>query len=174
MALWLVCRYGSPASVTILMPLAGAGSVLHSFVAAAAGQAVGERRISAGFLVSLPLWFRFNPKADFQFEERAGGFRRSALRARGRGRVRRIADPDDHVGRVPGDLSSWRAIETRLKEYYGHFCCCSSHVGSSRRGICAVFLFWELTLIPMYFIIASGRRAAGLRFDQVRDIHAGR
>src|SRR5271157_3929104 len=59
-------------SVIILTPLAGL--LVLFFIPSSRPQLVklwANAVFLLGFLVSLPLWFRFNPKADFQFEERA-------------------------------------------------------------------------------------------------------
>ena len=59
-------------SVTILMPLAGL--LVLFFIPSSRPRLVklwANAVFLLGLLVSLPLWFRFNPKADFQFEERA-------------------------------------------------------------------------------------------------------
>jgi NADH-quinone oxidoreductase subunit M len=53
-------------------------------------------------------------------------------------------------------LSSWNAIEHRLKEYYGYFL----FLQFAMLGVFLAldfllfFVFWELVLVPMYFIIA--------------------
>ncbi len=61
-------------------------------------------------------------------------------------------------------LSSWNVIETRVKEYYGWFL----FLQFAMTGVFLAldfllfFVFWEMVLIPMYFIIAiwGGERRA--------------
>ncbi len=74
-------------------------------------------------------------------------------------------------------LSSWTAITERLKEYYGHFLLLQIGMLGvfMARDFLLFFVFWELTLVPMYFIIAIwGGAAARLRRHQVHDLHADR
>jgi NADH-quinone oxidoreductase subunit M len=53
-------------------------------------------------------------------------------------------------------LSSWNAVDHRLKEYYANFLILqSSMLGVfMARDFLLFFVFWELGLVPMYFIIA--------------------
>ena len=110
-----------------------------------------------GFLVCLPLVFNFDRSKDFQFVEKASWI--PSLGA------------SYHLG-IDGYslllivltgllgflsiLSSWRAIEHRLKEYYANFLVLQ--VGMlgvfMARDLLLFFVFWELVLVPMYFIIA--------------------
>jgi len=75
-----------------------------------------------GFVVSLPLWFRFNPKADFQFEERAAWVPSlgASWHLGADGYAALLILMTTLIGFL-AILSSWRAIDTRLKEYYGNF-----------------------------------------------------
>jgi NADH-quinone oxidoreductase subunit M len=111
----------------------------------------------AGFLVTLPVVFGFDKRQDFQFVERLPWI--PAVGA------------EYHLG-IDGYslllvvmtallgflaiLSSWRAIETRIKEYYAFFLL--QQVGMlgvfMARDLLLFFVFWELVLVPMYFIIA--------------------
>jgi len=111
----------------------------------------------AGFLVSLPLVFRFDKTvAGFQFEESASWIPTLGV--------------NYHIGidgislllvmltTVVGSLailSSWNAIQERQREYYAMFLL-------QQTGMLGVFLsldffmffvFWEVVLVPMYFII---------------------
>jgi NADH-quinone oxidoreductase subunit M len=111
----------------------------------------------AGFVVSLPLWFSFNPKADFQFEERVSWI--PSLGASWHlgvdGYAALLILMTTLIGFL-AMLSSWRAISERLKEYYGQFLLLQFGMLGvfAARDLLLFFLFWELTLIPMYFIIA--------------------
>lgn len=53
-------------------------------------------------------------------------------------------------------LSSWNAVQHRVKEYYAHFLLLQfSSVGVFMAAdFFLFFMFWELLLVPMYFIIA--------------------
>jgi len=110
-----------------------------------------------GFLVCLPLVFNFDRTQDFQFIEKASWI--PSIGA------------SYHLG-IDGYslllivltgllgflsiLSSWRAIEQRLKEYYANFLVLQ--VGMlgvfMARDLLLFFVFWELVLVPMFFIIA--------------------
>ena len=61
-------------------------------------------------------------------------------------------------------LSSWNAIETRLKEYYAFFLLLQTAMLGvfMSLDLLLFFVFWETTLVPMYFIIAiwGGQRRA--------------
>src|SRR5512141_3232095 len=73
----------------------------------------------AGFLVSLPLAFQFDRTKDFQFEEKAAWIPTIGANYHigidGLGLV--LVMLTTLIG-VVAILSSWRAIEDRLKEYY--------------------------------------------------------
>ncbi len=112
----------------------------------------------AGFLVSLPLWFRFDPAGPmFQFVEKAPWI--PAIGASWHlgvdGYAVLLILLTTLVGAV-ACLCSWSAISERLKEYYGHFLLLQFGMLGvfAARDFLLFFVFWELTLIPMYFIIA--------------------
>jgi NADH-quinone oxidoreductase subunit M len=110
-----------------------------------------------GFLVCLPLIFGFDTTKDFQFVERANwipsigasyylgidGY--SLLLVALTGLLGFIAI-----------LSSWNAIDTRLKEYYANFLLLQTAMMGvfMARDFLLFFVFWELGLVPMYLIIA--------------------
>src|ERR1700704_1490467 len=114
--------------------------------------------VFSGFLVSLPLWFWFDRASTdkMQFVERFPWIQ--------------TLGADFHVG-IDGItlllillttflgplavLSSWSAIENRLKEYYAFMLMLQT-------GMLGVFIsldffmfyvFWEVMLVPMYFLI---------------------
>jgi len=111
----------------------------------------------AGFLVCLPLIFAYDRTQDFQLVEKAEWI--PSLGA------------SYHLG-IDGFslllvvmtgllgflsiLSSWRAIEHRLKEYYAHFLLLQVGMLGVFMALdfLLFFVFWELVLVPMYFIIA--------------------
>jgi NADH-quinone oxidoreductase subunit M len=111
----------------------------------------------AGFFVSLPLWFAFDPGKDFQFVEKAPWIPSIGaswhLGIDGYGLL--LVLLTTLVGFL-SVLCSWSAISERLKEYYGHFMLLQFGMLGvfAARDMLLFFVFWELTLIPMYFIIA--------------------
>jgi NADH-quinone oxidoreductase subunit M len=124
-----------------------------------------------GFLETLPLVARFDRTQDFQFVEKYNWIPTLGasyhLGVDGIGLLMVVMTALIGLLAV---LSSWSAVETRLKEYYAYFLI-------QQVGMLGVFLsldfllffiFWELTLVPMYFIIAiwgGPRRAyAAIKF----------
>src|SRR5215831_7394138 len=111
----------------------------------------------AGFLVSLPLVSRFDKNAPgFQFVERADWV--PSLGAQYLVGIDGISLLLIMLTSVMGFLSilySWSSIQDRVKEYYAMFLLLQT-------GMLGVFMsldfflfyvFWELVLVPMYFII---------------------
>ena len=111
----------------------------------------------AGFLVSLPLVFRFQTGAPgFQFEERADWI--PALGAHyhlGLDGISLLLVMLTTFMGVIAMLCSWSAVQDRVREYYSMFLLLQT-------GMIGVFLsldfflfyiFWELVLVLMYFII---------------------
>jgi len=110
-----------------------------------------------GFLVSVPLWFWYNPQSgDFQFIERApwipsvgaeyflgvDGF--SVL----------LILLTTLMGFI-AILSSWTAITERVKEYYLFLLVLQTGMLGAFMSLdfLLFFLFWEVMLVPMYFLI---------------------
>src|SRR5450432_1063857 len=111
----------------------------------------------AGFLISLPLVSRFQVgRPGFQFEERAEWI--PTLGANYHIGVDGISLLLIILTTLMGFIAilcSWNAIQDRVKEYYAMFLILQT-------GMIGVFLsldfflfyvFWELVLVPMYFII---------------------
>ncbi|MEK7405153.1 MAG: NADH-quinone oxidoreductase subunit M [Acidobacteriota bacterium] len=111
----------------------------------------------AGLLVSLPLIWRFDKNASgFQMVERVEWI--PSLGARyivGIDGISLLLVLLTTVVGFLAILSSWSAIEERVKEYYAMFLL-------QQTGMIGVFLaldfflffaFWEVVLVPMYFII---------------------
>src|SRR5947207_7115746 len=111
----------------------------------------------ACFLVSLPLVTRFDKSIDgYQMVEKANWI--PSLGAKylvGVDGISMLLVMLTTVVSFLAILSSWNAIEDRLKEYYAMFMLLET-------GMIGVFLsldfflfyvFWELVLVPMYFII---------------------
>ena len=145
-------------SAVILTPLAGL--LVLFFIPSSRPQLVklwANGVFLLGFLVSLPLWFSFDPHQDFQFEERAKWIPSlgASWHLGADGYAALLILMTTLVGFL-AILSSWRAIDIRLKEYYGHFMLLQFGMLGvfAARDLLLFFLFWELPLIPMYFIIA--------------------
>ncbi len=110
-----------------------------------------------GLIVTFPLLTGFDRGKDFQFVERASWI--PSIGAEYHlgvdGLALLMVVMTTGVGFL-AILSSWGAIETRLKEYYAWFLL--QQVGMIgvflARDFLLFFFFWELTLVPMYFIIA--------------------
>ncbi|MGA2589162.1 MAG: NADH-quinone oxidoreductase subunit M [Bryobacteraceae bacterium] len=111
----------------------------------------------AGFLISLPLVSRFDKGVSgFQFVERANWV--PSLGAQyliGIDGISLLLIMLTTVIGFIAILSSWNAVQDRLKEYYCMFLLLQT-------GMLGVFMaldfflfyvFWELVLVPMYFII---------------------
>jgi NADH-quinone oxidoreductase subunit M len=111
----------------------------------------------AGFLVSLPLVWRFDKHADgFQMVEKADWIPSLGVKYMlGIDGISLLLVMLTTLIGFLAILSSWSAVEDRLKEYYAMFLL-------QQVGMIGVFLaldfflfyvFWELVLVPMYFII---------------------
>ena len=118
---------------------------------------IANATAAAGFLVSLPLWFVYDStNPDWQFVERmewipsigaqyflgVDGF--SAL----------LILLTTMMG-VIAVLSSWNAIQTRVKEYYIFLLMLQTGMIGAFVALdfLLFFLFWEVMLVPMYFLI---------------------
>ena len=118
---------------------------------------VANVAVAVGFLVSLPLWFRYDPaNPEFQFVERlpwipsigaeyflgVDGF--SVL----------LILLTTLMG-VIAVLSSWNAIRMRVKEYYVFLLLLQTGMIGAFVALdfLLFFLFWEVMLVPMYFLI---------------------
>ncbi|MGA2722083.1 MAG: NADH-quinone oxidoreductase subunit M [Bryobacteraceae bacterium] len=145
-------------SIVLFTPLAGL--LLLLFIPSSNARAIklwANVASFVGFLVSLPLVFNFDRTKDFQFVERAPWI--PTLGA------------TYHIG-IDGlglllvmlttllgflsILSSWNAIHERLKEYYCSFLLLQTAMLGVFMALdfLLFFVFWELVLVPMYFIIA--------------------
>jgi NADH-quinone oxidoreductase subunit M len=111
----------------------------------------------AGFLVSLLLVFRFDKNIDgFQMVEKADWIPSLGVKYMlGIDGISLLLVMLTTLIGFIAILSSWSAVEDRLKEYYSMFLL-------QQAGMIGVFLaldfflfyvFWELVLVPMYFII---------------------
>src|SRR5450756_384821 len=109
-----------------------------------------------GFLVSLPLVFNFDHTKDYQFEEKAQWI--PSLGATYHIGIDGLGLLLVMLTTVVGFLailSSWNAIEHRLKEYYALFLLLQTAMLGVFMALdfLLFFVFWETVLVPMYFII---------------------
>jgi NADH-quinone oxidoreductase subunit M len=110
-----------------------------------------------GFLVSLPLVFNFDSTKDFQFEEKASWIPSIGasyhIGIDGFGLL--LVMLTTLLGFI-AILSSWNAIQERLKEYYAFFLLMQTAMLGVFMSLdfLLFFVFWESVLVPMYFIIA--------------------
>ena len=145
-------------SAVLLIPLAGALILL--FLPAANARRIklfANAVMLIDFLVSLPLWFQFDPHSDYQFVEKVPWIPSiGASYSLGiDGYAMLLVMLTTLIGFL-SILSSWSAIDTRLKEYYANFLVLQTAMLGvfMARDFLLFFVFWELGLIPMYFIIA--------------------
>ncbi len=145
-------------SIVLLTPLAGLLLlVLLPTSSKNVIRIVANLAALAGFVVSLPLVFRFQVGLPgFQFEERADWI--PALGAHYHVGIDGISLMLVMLTTFMGVIAmvvSWSAIQDRVREYYCMFLLLQT-------GMIGVFLsldfflfyiFWELVLVPMYFII---------------------
>jgi NADH-quinone oxidoreductase subunit M len=125
-----------------------------------------------GFAVSVPLWFRFQPFGDpWQFVERAAWIPSIGadyfLGVDGFSTL--LVLLTTLLGAI-AILSSWAAITERVKEYYIVLLLLQTGLIGTFVALDALlfFLFWEVMLVPTYFLIGiwgGGRRFhAALKF----------
>jgi NADH-quinone oxidoreductase subunit M len=153
-------------SIVLFTPLAGLLVLL--FIPSSNARAIkiwANLAALIGFLVSLPLVFQFDRTKDFQFVEKASWIPSLGasyhLGIDGIGLL--LVMLTTAIG-VIAILSSWNAIQDRLKEYYAFFLLLQTGMLGVFMALdfLLFFIFWETVLIPMYFIIAiwGGQRRA--------------
>ena len=110
-----------------------------------------------GFVISVPLWFWYNPaNADFQFVERAPWIPSVGaeyfLGVDGFSMLLILLTT--MMGSI-AVLSSWTAITERVKEYYIFLLVLQTGMLGAFMSLdfLLFFLFWEVMLVPMYFLI---------------------
>jgi len=145
-------------SIVLLTPLVGAIPLLFIPSKRALWIKVWANAVMfAGFLLSLPLWFKFDPRFDYQFVEKAPWIPTigASWNLGIDGYALLLVLLTTLVGFL-SVLSSWSAIEERIKEYYVNFLVLQTAMLGvfMARDFLLFFVFWELTLVPMYFIIA--------------------
>ncbi len=126
----------------------------------------------AGFLLATPLWFSYNPKSpDFQFVERARWI--PSIGAEYFLGVDGISTLLILLTTLMGFiaiLSSWSAITERVKEYYFALLVLQTGMLGAFMSLdfLLFFLFWEVMLVPMYFLIgiwgSSNRLYSAIKF----------
>src|ERR1041385_409458 len=110
-----------------------------------------------GFAISIPLWFWYNPQsADFQFVERAPWI--PSIGAEYFLGVDGLSTLLILLTTLMGFiavLSSWTAITERVKEYYIFLLVLQTGMLGAFMSLdfLLFFLFWEVMLVPMYFLI---------------------
>src|SRR5216683_6381230 len=110
-----------------------------------------------GFLVSLPLVVQFDHTKDFQFVERASWIPSiGASYHLGIDGLSLLLVMLTTLLGFLSILSSWTAIQDRLKEYYAFFLILQTGMLGVFMALdfLLFFVFWETVLVPMYFIIA--------------------
>src|SRR3954467_8611172 len=145
-------------SILLFLPLVGALILL--FVPRQNDDAVrwiANTVALAGFLVSVPLWFWFNPQGgDFQLVERAPWI--PSIGAEYFLGVDGLSTLLILLTTLMGFiaiLSSWTAISERVKEYYIFLLVLQTGMLGAFMALdfLLFFLFWEVMLVPMYFLI---------------------
>jgi NADH-quinone oxidoreductase subunit M len=110
-----------------------------------------------GFVVSVPLWFWFDPQGmDYQFVERAAWI--PSIGAEYFLGVDGLSTLLILLTTLMGFiavLSSWTAITERVKEYYIFLLVLQTGMLGAFMSLdfLLFFLFWEVMLVPMYFLI---------------------
>jgi NADH-quinone oxidoreductase subunit M len=110
-----------------------------------------------GFAVSVPLWFRYQPSgADFQFVERVPWIPSvGAEYFLGVDGLSVLLILLTTMMGFIAVLSSWTAITERVKEYYIFLLILQTGMLGAFMSLdfLLFFLFWEVMLVPMYFLI---------------------
>jgi NADH-quinone oxidoreductase subunit M len=110
-----------------------------------------------GFIISVPLWFWFNPQGpEFQFTERAQWIPSiGAEYFLGIDGLSTLLILLTTMMGFIAILSSWNAITERVKEYYIFLLVLQSGMLGAFMALdfLLFFLFWEVMLVPMYFLI---------------------
>jgi NADH-quinone oxidoreductase subunit M len=159
-------------SVVLFTPLVGLLVLL--FIPASNPRAVklwANLASFTGFLVSLPLVFQFDRTKDFQFAERASWIPSiGASYHLGIDGLSLLLVMLTTLLGFLSILSSWTAIQDRLKEYYAFFLLLQVGMLGVFMSLdfLLFFVFWETVLVPMYFIIAiwggARRMYAAIKF----------
>ncbi|HSB16986.1 MAG TPA: NADH-quinone oxidoreductase subunit M [Bryobacteraceae bacterium] len=145
-------------SIVLFTPLVGFFVLL--FIPSSKPQAVklwANIASFAGFAVCLPLVFQFDRTKDFQFVEKADWIPSigASYHLGIDGYSLLLVVLTGLLGFL-SIMSSWKVIEERLKEYYAYFLILQVGMLGVFMSLdfLLFFVFWELVLVPMYFIIA--------------------
>jgi NADH-quinone oxidoreductase subunit M len=118
-----------------------------------------------GFAISLPLWFRYDfTNPDWQFTEKAEWIPSiGASYSLGVDGFSMLLILMTTLLGIIAVLSSWTAITERVKEYYIFMLVLQTGMLGAFMALdfLLFFLFWEVMLVPMYFLIGiwgGGRR----------------
>jgi NADH-quinone oxidoreductase subunit M len=110
-----------------------------------------------GFVISVPLWFWYQPQGpDFQFVERAAWIPSvGAEYFLGVDGLSTLLILLTTLMGFISVLSSWTAITERIKEYYIFLLVLQTGMLGAFMSLdfLLFFLFWEVMLVPMYFLI---------------------
>jgi NADH-quinone oxidoreductase subunit M len=110
-----------------------------------------------GFVISVPLWFWYNPQGpEFQFQEHAQWIPSvGAEYFLGIDGLSTLLILLTTMMGFIAILSSWNAITERVKEYYLFLLVLQSGMLGAFMALdfMLFFLFWEVMLVPMYFLI---------------------
>src|SRR5262245_20338295 len=125
-----------------------------------------------GFFISIPLWFWYNPQGpDFQFVERAAWIPTiGAEYFLGVDGLSVLLILLTTMMGFIAVLSSWTAITERVKEYYIFMLVLQTGMLGAFMSLdfLLLFLFWEVMLVPMYFLIgiwgSSNRLYSAIKF----------
>ena len=125
-----------------------------------------------GFAISVPLWFWYQPSgADFQFIERAPWIPSvGAEYFLGVDGLSMLLILLTTMMGFIAVLSSWTAITERVKEYYIFLLMLQTGMLGAFMSLdfLLFFLFWEVMLVPMYFLIgiwgSSNRLYSAIKF----------
>ncbi len=152
-------------SLLIFFPTAGAGIVLllpKNESASIKATALGATLIT--FLFNIWAWLRFHGTIDFELQETLSWIPAFNIYYRiGVDGVSFLLITLTNLIMPVAVLCSWREIQTRLKEYmFLMLLLQTGMVGTfAALDLFLFYIFWELMLIPMYFLIGvwgSGRR----------------
>jgi NADH-quinone oxidoreductase subunit M len=110
-----------------------------------------------GFLVTLPLWWLFDPRtSDMQFVERADWIPRFGIEWYvGVDGISMLFVLLNSLMTLIVVWSAWEVIQTRVAQYMGAFLIQSGLINGSFSALDGMlfYVFFEATLIPMYLII---------------------
>jgi NADH-quinone oxidoreductase subunit M len=145
-------------SLILFTPLAGAFVILLvSKQNENAIRWIANAFAAIGFLISVPLWFWFQPQGpQYQFVERAPWI--PSIGAEYHLGIDGLATLLILLTTMMGAiavLSSWEAITERVKEYYLFLLVLQTGMLGAFMSLdfLLFFLFWEVMLVPMYFLI---------------------